>query len=212
MADEGGFYGDHTYFGSTQADYEFGFDVRVYGLDSFRMKLQRMIPEVREAIREAVEQEAVNMRNLAQQLASGKVLQKRTGRFYDSIKYDVKVTATSVMGHVYSDDPRAPIFDYGGVQAARDILPNAGQALRFLGGSALLNTLSLGTAGMVYAAVVHRPEVIYPKHSVIHEAFDEMEGDQVEDFGDGWSQVTGGLPQRIEAATRSRVFDTGQGF
>ena len=51
-----------------------------------------------------------------------------------------------------------------GTTGARDILPNVAQVMAFM-----------GSAGMVFASIVHRPIVQYPARPVIHAAYDEME-------------------------------------
>lgn len=160
---------------STVSAFELGLQVQVRGVDETKLHMQQMLPEVRKALEQAIGADAGKMRDRARSLASGEVLQRHTGSFVDSIKSDLKSSENSVFGHVYSEDPRDGIFEYGGEQEPRDILPSARQALHFLGGSALLHVLSLGTAGMVFAAVVHRPVVHYEKRPVIHRAFDEME-------------------------------------
>src|SRR5579864_978798 len=145
---------------AASSDWEFGLgrDISVSGVDELKLKLHTMVPEVRKALEQVIGAKAQEMRDRAIALASGQVIQERTGKFVASIKSELRSTETSVMGDVYSDDPRAPLFEYGGEQQPRDILPNIAQALRFLGGS----------AGTVFAAMVHRPVVTYPARSEEH--------------------------------------------
>lgn len=155
-------------------DWDIGFDVTLKGADQIIRQVQGFVPEMREAMEDAVTALGQQLRDLAREKASGEVLHEITGRLVESIQFELKSNSAGVFGYVYSDDPAEPLLEYGGVESARDILPDVKKVMRFLGGSPLLHILSLGTTGMVYAAVVHRPAVTYPKHSVIHAAFDEM--------------------------------------
>lgn len=142
--------------------------------DQALVQIQKLVPEVREALEQVVGVDTSKLLARAQALASGEAVHVRTGKFLASLRGDTLSGDTYVLGRVSSDDPRASLFDFGGVQQARDILPNARQALKFA-----------GTIGAVYAAVVHRPEVTYPKHPVLHEAFYEMEKQLVHDVESG---------------------------
>lgn len=187
--------------GNPQVDaWNIGHDVTIKGLDTVRLQLQSMLPEVRAAIEQVVTQDAIKMRDLARRLASGAVIQSRTGRFVASIKEEVTSTATSVVGKVYSDDPRDPLFEYGGTQAPREILPNAAQALAFM-----------GSAGRVFAAAVHRPAVTYPERPIIHAAFDQMRAGETETLGWDSTLQHRGLAGDIEAAAHKIIIDKGWG-
>jgi hypothetical protein len=171
-------------FGTVSAQ-EIGYDVKIVGVDKITLDLRLLMPEVRKALEQAIGPDADRMRDRARALASGDVLQSRTGKYVRSIQSRLRSTETSVFGYVYSDDPRIDLFEYGGSTPPRDILPNVKAALRFM-----------GSAGAVFAAIVHRPIVQYPKRPVIHDAYDEMEK---------------GVEHDIESAAHSIVIDHGYG-
>lgn len=178
------------------SDWDIGLDVKVRGLNEVIREVQFFPPEVRAALLVTITADAERMRDQARALASGDVLQEKTGRYVDSIKYVVRSNEGGVFGFVYSDDPRVDLFEYGGSTPARDILPNVKQVMAFAGGGSIQGILtSLGIVGEVFAKVVHRPVVEYPKHTVIHAAFDGME-DAVE--------------HDIESAARSIVIEHGR--
>jgi hypothetical protein len=148
-------------------------DVRS-NVDSVKVELQRLVPEVQAALEQVMATDAQRLQDRARALAQGPSVREITGRFVGSIKFSTSSTPTHVTAKVYSDDPRAGLFDFGGTMAARDILPNVKQALRFAAG-----------LGHVYAAIVHRPEIDYAPHPVIHAAFNEMRDGIVKDISDG---------------------------
>ncbi len=158
-------------------DWDIGFDVTLKGADQVIRQVQGFVPEMRRTMEDAVMSLGQRLRDLAREKASGEVLHEISGRLVESIQFEIKSNSAGVFGYVYSEDPAEPLLEYGGIEAPREILPDVKKVMRFLGGSPLLHILSLGTTGMVYAAVVHRPAVTYPKHSVIHAAFDEMAGE-----------------------------------
>lgn len=189
------------------SDFAFGFDTKITGVDETILQLQTMMPEVRKALEVTIGNAVKGVQDQARALASGDVLQSRSGRYVNSIKSDMVSNDSGVFGHVFSDDPRADLFEYGGSTPARDILPNVAQVLRFAG-SPMLASLSLGTVGMVFAAVVHRPVVQYQKRSVIDAAFDAARTDVEVKIGDA---VLVGIEQRtavqdIESASHSIEF------
>jgi hypothetical protein len=96
--------------------------------------------------------------------ASGDVLQIKSGKYAASIKGSVKVNEKSVVAKVYSRDPRAGIFEYGGHTKPHLIQAKNGKALAFL-----------TSGGEIYAAVVHHPGSKIAKHSVINSSFEEMQ-------------------------------------
>jgi hypothetical protein len=100
----------------------------------------------------------------ARALASGEVLQVRSGRFVGSIQGDVTESATGVIADVYSRDPKAGILEYGGHIPPHEIDPNTAHALRFLGRA----------GGATFAARVHSPGATIAPHPTIDAAYDEM--------------------------------------
>lgn len=145
-------------------------------------RLDAILPAVRQAVLSAVNLDADRVLDRAKTLAGGDVLQVKSGKYLASIKSSVRSTQRSVYGKVYSRDPRAGLFEWGGTTPAREILPNKAKALAFM-----------GSAGQVFAGAVHRPVVRYQPHSVIHEAFEEMKSDVTKD---------------IEAAGRGAIAET----
>ena len=156
------------------SDFALGLDVTVKGTDQVIRQIQNFVPEMRRPMEDAVRSAGERLRDRARAKAEGEVVQERSGRLVASIQFAMRSSETGVFGTVYSDDPSDPTFEFGATEQPRDILPNVKQALAFLGGSVSTRILSLGTAGAVYAAVVHRPVVEYPKRPIIHAAFDEM--------------------------------------
>lgn len=130
---------------------------------SVMARLDSISPHVHDALLPAITIDAGNILARARALASGEVLQERTGKYFKSIKDKVYDSSKRVYAKVYSKDPRAGLFEWGGTTKARDILPDVAKALAFM-----------GSAGQVFAHVVHRPIVKYPPHPVINRAFDEM--------------------------------------
>lgn len=188
------------------SDWDMGFDVRVSGRESTILYMQQLLPETRVALERVIGKAAKDTRDRARQMASGDVLQERTGSYVASIKSDLVSNKEGVFGHVRSDDPRAGLFEYGGTTPARDILPNAREAMKFAGGGALQTILSLGLAGDVFAKVVHRPAVEYPQHSVIDAAFDEARNPVGTQIGNAVIELTRSLDQKIDAASRSHDY------
>lgn len=189
-------------------DWEMGFDVRVSGKESTILYMQQLLPETRKALEEIIGKAALDTRDRARQLASGDVLHEKTGSYVNSIKSELISDKEGVFGEVYSNDPRAGLFEYGGSTPARDILPNVKQVMAFAGGGSIQGILtSLGLVGTVFAKVVHRPVVEYPKHSVIDAAFDEARNPVGTKIGEAVIALTRSLDQKIDAASRSHTYD-----
>lgn len=140
-------------------------DIRVNST-RLQLKLDAMPAQVRARLRSTADILEAEILAGARAKASGSVLHVKSGSFLRSIKGSVTASDKRVAGRTTSHDPRAHLFEFGGETKARDILPNAKQALAF----------ALPT-GKKLAAIVHRPEVDYEPHSVIHATFEEMKGD-----------------------------------
>lgn len=125
--------------------------------------LDAIVPRVREALLPLITADASAIEAQAKSLASGGALESRTGKYAASIKSRVTDSRARILGKVYSRDPRAPLFEFGGTQKPREILPDARKALKFM-----------GSAGAVWANAVHRPAVEYKPRPTIHAAFDAM--------------------------------------
>src|ERR1700728_800462 len=111
----------------------------------------------------------VNAPSAARSKASGDLLQVRTGKFVRSIKAGIRTGKTSVTGRVYSNDPRAQLFEFGGTTPPHDIAPKNAKAL-----------LLQMRGGTVFAASVHHPGGKYEARNIIHSAFDEMKAEIVD--------------------------------
>ena len=184
---------EHDTRSTSKWEFDLGRDIKVVGADEFQLKLHNLMPEVRKALEQAIQKDGEALKGRARALASGEVIKIETGEFVRSLETRVKSSETGVFGYVWSNKPDlAAVFEFGGTQDARDILPNVAQALRFAGGFAA--KISLGTVGMVYAAVVHRPVVEYKPKPIIHAAFDEMKA---------------GIEHHIESAASSAVIQHG---
>jgi len=146
------------------------FDVQV---DASRanLRLEEMPEEVRDALIVAVTLAAGELEGAAQSKASGDLLQVRTGRFVRSIKAGIRTGKTSVTGRVYSNDPRARLFEFGGTTPPHDIAPKNTKAL-----------LLKMRGGTVFAASVHHPGGKYEARNIIYSAFDEMKPEIVENL------------------------------
>jgi hypothetical protein len=181
------------------SDFSMGFDVKVTGPDKVVLQMQQLLPEVRAALEIVIRKSADQILGEARALASGDVVQVRSGRYLASLESRVRSTPDSVFGYVWSDDPGlAAVFEFGGVQAPREILPNVAQALRFM-----------GTTGMVFAEIVHRPSVTYEAKPIIHAAFDDQMTAVETQIGD--ALVTGlersGLGHDIQSGAASIAFE-----
>lgn len=156
------------------------FDVQV---DASRatLRLEEMSPEVRDALIVAVTLAAGELEGSARSKASGDLLQVRTGKFVKSIKAGVRTSGNRITGRVYSKDPRAGLFEYGGTTPPHEIAPKNAQAL-----------LMQVRGGSVFAARVQHPGGKYQARHIIHSAFDEMKTD-----------IVANMEQAVEGASAS---------
>ncbi len=146
------------------------FDVKVDYTDVLA-KVDSIGPHMHDALLPAITSDAASILNQARSLASGGAVQEKTGKYLRSIKSQVYDKKTKVYGVVRSRDPRAPLFEWGGATSARNILPNAARVMAFM-----------GSAGQVFAKIVHRPVVNYPPHPVITAAFQSQRGKVASDI------------------------------
>jgi hypothetical protein len=93
------------------------------------------------------------------------LLAQHSGKFVDHIKAGVRQTPHSVTGRVYSNDPTAALFEWGGHTSPHEIDPNTAHALRFLNRQ----------GATAFAASVHHPGGRYDALQIIHSAFRETE-------------------------------------
>jgi hypothetical protein len=127
------------------------------------LKLKAMPQAAHDALVVTVTLDAGEVQGAAQSNASGGLLQSRSGKFVKSIKASVRQSKKRVFARVYSRDPRAALFEWGGTTGPHDILPKDAHAL-------LLRTQS----GNVFAAAVRHPGGHYGPRHIIHSAFDEL--------------------------------------
>lgn len=126
-------------------------------------KLDAIPPAVHDALVIAVTLDAGEVQGAAQSLASGDLLQVRTGKFVKSIKSGVKQNKNSVTGRVYSRDVRAGLFEWGGHTPPHLIEPSSKLALLFD-----------MRGGKVFARRVNFPGGTYTARQIIHTALDEF--------------------------------------
>lgn len=134
--------------------------------NKIQIRLDELPNNMRTRLRSVAKTLELELLSLARARASGEVLQEDSGKFVASIRGSVRSTKKKVSGRVFSKDPRAMLFEWGGSTPARDILPNAMQVMAFM-----------GSAGQVFASIVHRPVVQYDARHIIGGAFAQMKGD-----------------------------------
>jgi hypothetical protein len=137
------------------------------------LRLDKLAPAVHDALLVAVTLDAGELQGRAVSKASGDLLQVRSGKFVKSIKVSVRQSATRVTGRVYSRDPRAGLFEYGGTTRPHEIVAKNAHAL-----------LLQMRGGTRFAAKVQHPGGKYAARDIIHSAFDEMKGDIAGDLTD----------------------------
>lgn len=135
------------------------------------LRLGKLQPAVHDALVVAVTLDAGELQGRAQSKASGDLLQVRSGKFVKSIKAGIRQSADRVTGRVYSRDPRAHLFEYGGKTKPHVIEPTAARAL-------LLQV----RGGTRFAARVQHPGGKYDARQIIHSAFGEMKAGIAEDL------------------------------
>jgi hypothetical protein len=157
-----------------------------------KLRFQELPPQSLDALEDAAHDLETELLGRAQGLASGAVLQVRTGKYVAAIKGSVRRSKTGVYGKVGSRDPRADLFEFGGKTGPHDIAPRGAKAL----------TLNLGGASTMFAAIVHHPGGDYGrqslgtgsrgKYSVIFTAFDQMRAEI-------FSRFYGAVEQAVKA-------------
>jgi hypothetical protein len=101
-------------------------------------------------------------------LASGPLVNVKSGRYVKSIHGSVRSTQTMVTGKVASSAPEAHFIETGAVRKAMDILPNAAKALSFL-----MN------GRRVFAARVHHPGSTEKPRHLLQVALDDIRAEIV---------------------------------
>jgi hypothetical protein len=148
--------------------------VKVYvDAQEVKLKLTELPPKALDAAEGAANELEQELLSRAQGLASGAVLQVRSGKYLAAIKGDVSRTTETVKGRVYSRDPRVDLFEYGGSTGPHDIEASNAQAL----------VLQV-RGGTIFRKSVHHPGGDYGrsalgagsrgKYSVLFTALDAM--------------------------------------
>lgn len=135
-------------------------DVRV-NASRINLKLDEMPEAVRAELLDVIVTEGGALADLARSRAQ-ELLQVRTGKFVRRIRFGVRQRKNRITGRVYSSDPRAHLFEWGGHTKPHEIAPDGARAL-------LLQV----RGGSKFAARVHHPGGQYAARNIIHGAFDE---------------------------------------
>jgi len=120
-----------------------------------KLKLTELPPKALDAAEGAANELEQELLSRAQSLASGAVLQVRSGKYLAGIKGDVKRSTETVKGRVYSRDARADLFEYGGRTGPHEIEASGAQAL-------MLQV----RGGVIFRKSVHHPGGDYGRTSV----------------------------------------------
>ena len=145
-----------------------GIDIKV-DASRINLKLEEMPEDVRRELLFAIIVDGGKVVDLARSRAE-ELLQTKTGKFVSRIRFGLRRSKNSLFGRVFSTDPRANIFEWGGKTGAHDILPDKAKALMLPGGK--------------FAAIVHHPGGKYKRLEIIHGAFASMKGQIETDLGD----------------------------
>jgi hypothetical protein len=130
------------------------FDVHVDVNRAVR-RIDNMPPSVRDALGLTVTEWTGEILGRAKSLASGDVLQVRSGKFVASIRATTSVTNRRVTGRISSAAEQAGIFEFGGKTKPHEISAQNAKALAFaLGGST------------VFAAHVNNPGAVFPRTQI----------------------------------------------
>jgi hypothetical protein len=134
-------------------------------------RLDKMLPDVHEALRQAVgplaQEIAADARDQAQ--AHIRYVGTRPGQYLASIYGGTYDKGNRIGGFVRSGDPLAHLLEHGAEIPAHEILPTVADVLAFE-----------GDAGMIYAKVVHYPGASVPPYPAIEPAFQAAQG-KIED-------------------------------
>ena len=109
------------------------FGAAISGTDQLRAKFDRMTPRMHLELKRAMQRVTLRLKIRVQQKLSGQVLQRRTGRLYDSIHSTVMDDGQRVVGIVGSNVVYARIHEYGGQTRPHLITVRHAMALAFEG-------------------------------------------------------------------------------
>lgn len=141
-----------------------------FSVDDTRLtaRLDRIAPEVRDALARALKPAAEAVAEEARALAAAHIryLGRKPGQYLASIYGGLFDKGDRIGGFVRSSDPLAHLLEGGASLPAHDILPSAAEVLAFA-----------GDAGTVFAKVVHFPGATMPPYPAIEPAFSAAEGE-----------------------------------
>jgi|GEM_PF-2587774 hypothetical protein len=129
-------------------------------------KLDRLPDVVKDALVGEVTLLTELLYGAVKEKAGGDVLKVITGTYLESFQEKVKVNPKSVVGQVFTKDPRAGVLEWGGHTPPRVIAAKNVRALHFL-----------ATSGELFAAVVHHPGANIKPHSVLNATLQEQKDD-----------------------------------
>jgi hypothetical protein len=145
----------------------FGVDVDISGAITH---FERITPQVHDALLRALkplaDQAASNARNIA--WAHIHYMGTKPGMYVASIYGGVSDKGTSVIGYARSTSPLAHLLEWGANLPERDIVPEAGNVMKFT-----------GSAGDVFARAVHFPGARMPAYPALTPALKSI-ADQLE--------------------------------
>jgi hypothetical protein len=131
-----------------------------------RKNFEKMPADVRGEMVDAAKTLKDEAVNYARTLASGPLVNVRSGRYLRSIKGRVSSGSKTVTGKIFSNAPEAHLIEQGATRRPREILPNAKQALAFMIGGK-----------RVFAKAVHHPGSIMPAKHLLQQTIDDMQPD-----------------------------------
>lgn len=145
-------------------------------VDSSRMniRLGKLEPAVHDALVVAVTIDAGELLGEMQSLASGDLVQVRTGKFLKSFKASVRQRQNRVSATVGTKSPLAHILEGGAKIPAHDIVPSKARALLFMARA----------GGQTFAAKVRSPGGTIGARRIVETAFDNMKDYIREDLMD----------------------------
>lgn len=140
--------------------------------DTVSIKFGRMSDAVRVALRGEIVSLTQQLAQRVKAKLSGQVLNKRSGRLYNSVQTELIEDAQQVYGQVSAGKgvPYAKIHEYGGRTKPHVILPKNGKVLRFVSKS----------GDVVFATRVNHPGSLIPERSYMRSSLTEMRDEIVE--------------------------------
>lgn len=135
----------------------------VVDASKLNLRLDKLEPEVHDALVVVVTLDAGELLGRMQSLASGDLVQVRTGKYLKSFKASVRQRKNRVQATVGTKSPLAHILEAGATIPPHEILPKNTRAL-----------LMMARSGQVFASRVKSPGGKIDARRVVGTAFDEM--------------------------------------